>query len=140
MEGGAVAQGPRLAREHRNVVPRIVDRLTAAEGALMLAHDVPVLADHDAVGIGMHFDRPANGTGRDRVLVVVEADQAGLGHRRRHGVEAIEPAGIGDQPGAFILKHFPDGLLGQLGMAVNLGVGDAAIDQPRVQLVIGLEP
>ena len=90
LEGCAVAQGAGFAGEHRHVMPGIVDRLAAAEGARMLGDDLPVLADHDAVGIGMNFDRPSDRTGRHRVLVVVEAHQAGLRDRRRNGMEAVE--------------------------------------------------
>ena len=98
------------------------------------------MTDHDAVGIGMDLDRAPDRAGGHRVLVVVETHQAGLGHRRRHSVESVEPAGIGDELRPFRLKHLPDRLLGQLGMAVHLGVGDALIEQPGVQLVVGLEP
>ena len=42
----------------------------------MLSHDPPVLADHDAVGIGVHVNGTADGVGGDRVFVVVEANQA----------------------------------------------------------------
>lgn len=56
----------------------------------MFGDDPATLADYDAVGIGMDFDRAPDRTGRHRVLVVVEADPAGLGDRRRHGVEAVE--------------------------------------------------
>ena len=140
LEGGAVAQGAGLAGQHRHVMPGIVDRLAAAERARMLGDDPPVLADHDAVRIGMDLDRTPDGAGGHRVLVVVEAHQAGLRDRRRHRVESVEPAGIGDELRPFRLEHLPDRLLGQLRMAVRLGVGDALIEQPGVQLVVGLEP
>jgi len=45
----------------------------------MLADDPSVLADDDAIGVGVNLDWPANGARRHRVFVVVEADQAGLG-------------------------------------------------------------
>jgi hypothetical protein len=47
----------------------------------MLADDNAVLADDDALGISLDLDRPADGTRTDRILVVVEAHQAGLGNR-----------------------------------------------------------
>src|SRR3974390_3074166 len=75
-----------------------------------------------------------------RVFVIVEAYQAGLRDRRRHRVEPIEPAGIGNELWPFRLEHIPDRLLGQFWMAVRLGVGDAFIKQPGIQLVVGLEP
>ena len=137
LEGRAVAQGAGLAGEHRHVMPRVVDRLAAAERAGMLGDDPPVLADHDAVGIGMDFDRTPDRAGRHRVFVVVEAHQAGLRDRRRHRVEAVEPARIGNELRPLRLEHLPDRLLGQLRMAMRLGVGDALVEQPGVQLVVG---
>jgi len=59
-------------------MPGIVEASTAAEAAGMLACDDPVLADDDAIGVGLDLDRPADGARRDRVLVVVEANEAGL--------------------------------------------------------------
>ena len=53
LEGCAAAQGTVLAGKHRHVMPGVVDRLTATESAGMLAHKPPVLADHDAIRIGM---------------------------------------------------------------------------------------
>ena len=82
LERCAVAQRAGLAGQHRQVVPGIVDRLAAAEAAGMLADDLAVLADHDAIGVGLDLDRPADGARRDRVAVVVEAHQAGLRDRR----------------------------------------------------------
>jgi hypothetical protein len=61
-------------------MPGVVDRVAAAAGATMFANDPAVLADDDAIGIGMDFDRPTDGAGSDRVFVVVEAYQAGLRH------------------------------------------------------------
>src|SRR5262245_52707428 len=106
----------------------------------MLADDPPVLADYNAIRIGMNLDRTPDRTGRHRVLVVVEAHQAGLRDRRLHRVESIEPASIGNELRALRLEHFPDRLLGQLRMVMHLGVGDAFIEQPGVQFVKILEP
>jgi len=55
-------------------------------------------------------------------------------------MESIEPAGIGNELWPFRLEHLPDCLLGQFWMAVRLGVGDAFIEQPGVQLIIVFEP
>jgi hypothetical protein len=49
----------------------------------VLGDDAPVLADDDAIRIGLDLDRMADGACADRVAVVVEADETGLGHRRR---------------------------------------------------------
>ena len=106
----------------------------------MLADDPAVLADHDAIGIGVNLDRTPDRAGGHRVLVVVEAHQAGLRDRCRHRVESIEPAGIRHELRSFRLEHLPDRLLGQFRMVMRLGVGDAFVEQPGVQLVVGLEP
>src|ERR1700761_441349 len=106
----------------------------------MLGNDASVLPDYDAVGVSMDFDRPSDGTGRDRVFVVVEAHEAGLRYRGRYRMESVEPAGIGNEFWPFGFEHFPNRLFGQFRMPVRLGVGDAFVQQPRVQLVEGFEP
>jgi hypothetical protein len=60
-------------------MPGVIDRIAAAEGAPMFADDPAVLADHDAIGIGLDLDRAPDRAGGHRVLVVVETHQAGLG-------------------------------------------------------------
>ena len=106
----------------------------------MLSDDPPVLADHDAVGIGVNLDRSSHGAGCHRVFVVVEAHQAGLRDRCRYRVESVEPAGIGNELWSFRLEHLPHRLLGKFWVAMRLGVGNAFIEQPSVQLVVVLEP
>jgi hypothetical protein len=59
---------------------RIVDRLAAAEGALMPGDDLTVLPAFQPIGIGADLDRPPDRAGVDRVAVLVEAHEAGLGH------------------------------------------------------------
>ena len=140
LERRAVPQRPGLAGQHRHVVPGIVDRLVAAEAAAMLADDPAVLAELDPIGIGTDLDRAADRARGDRVAVVVEAHQAGLGDRRRHRVEAVEAAGIGHQARPLRLEHLPDVRSRELGMAMRLGVGDALVEQPGVQLLVALDP
>lgn len=41
-------------------------------------------------------------------IVVVEAHQIGLRDGRRHHMEAIEPAGLGNELGLFGFEHLPD--------------------------------
>src|SRR5271155_3943213 len=106
----------------------------------MLSNEPPVLADYDAIRVGMNFDRSSDRTGRHRVLVVVEAHQAGLRDRCRHRVESIELAGIGNELRPLRLEHLPDRLLGQLRMVMHSCVSDAFIEQPSVHLVVVLEP
>src|SRR5271156_5955407 len=98
----------------------------------MLGDDPAVLTDYDAIGISMNLNRTTDCAGRDRVLVVVEAHQAGLRDRCRHRVESIEPAGIGNELWPLCLEHLPDRLLGQLRMVMHFGVGDTLIEQPGV--------
>src|SRR6187401_2003664 len=106
----------------------------------MLRNDTSVLADYYTVGIGMNLDRPTDRARRDRVLVVVEAHQAGLRDRCRHRVESVEPTGIGNKLWPFGFEHLPDCLFTQFRMPVRLGVSDALVQQPCVQLVEGFEP
>jgi hypothetical protein len=140
LERRAVSERAGLSGQHRHVMPRVVDRLAAAEAAAMLADDHPVLADHDVVGVSLNLDRPADGTGADRVLVIVEAHQAGLGYRRRHRAEPVERTGDRYQLGALGLEGLPDRALGRLWVLVRLGVGDAAIEQEAVQFVVARHP
>jgi len=49
----------------------------------VLADDAAVLTQFDPIGIGADLDGPADRARRNRVLVVAEADQAGLLHRGR---------------------------------------------------------
>ena len=73
-------------------MPGVVDRLIAAEPARMLGNDRTILADDEALGVGLDLDRPADGAGADRILVVVEAHQAGLRYRDLRCVEPVELA------------------------------------------------
>jgi hypothetical protein len=101
----------------------------------MFGDDAPVLADYDAIRIGMDLDRTPDGAGGYRVFVVVETHQAGLRDRRRHGVESIEPTSIGNKLRPLGLEH-PDRPISELGMAMRLGIGDTQIEQPGVQLIV----
>jgi hypothetical protein len=55
-------------------------------------------------------------------------------------VESVEPAGIGNELWPLSLEHLPNRLVRKLGVLVGLGVGDASIKQPGVQLIEVLEP
>ncbi len=57
-ETGAYApQGAGLPGEHGHVVPGVVDGLVAPEAPGMLGDELAVLADDNALGVGMHLDR-----------------------------------------------------------------------------------
>src|SRR6185369_17046630 len=101
--------------------------------------DPSVLSDHDAICISMHFDRTTDRACDHGVFVVVEADQTGLGDRRWHGMESIEPAGIGNQLWPLCLEYLPDRPIGELRMPVCLGIGNAPVGKPGVHLVEALE-
>src|SRR5581483_2518119 len=105
----------------------------------MLGNDAPILTDDDAIGISLDLDRASDRAGRDRVLVVVEAHQAGLGDRGGHGMEAVEATGIGDESRSLSFEDFPDGSVRELWMPMRFGVSDAFIEQPGVQLIQRLE-
>jgi hypothetical protein len=73
LKGAPLRKAPGLRARHRDVVPRVVERSPTAERTGMFGDDPPVLADYDAVGIGMNLDRTPDCVGCHRVLVVVEA-------------------------------------------------------------------
>ncbi len=54
-------------------------------------------------------------------------------------MEAIEPARIGHELRSLGFEDLPDGPVGELRMPVRLGVGNAFIEQPTIQLVERLE-
>src|SRR3981189_2547621 len=101
----------------------------------MLGNDPAVLADHDAVRRGLDLNGPPDRARRHRVLVVIEAHQTGLGDRGRHGMEAIEPTSIRHELGSLGGEHVIYGAVAALRMPMRLGVGNAFIEQPDVQLV-----
>ena len=110
-------------------MPGIVDRLAAAEAAAMLADDCAILADHNAIGIGLDLDRPPHGARGDRVLVVVKPHETGLRDRSLRRVEPVEWAGDLHELRPLRLESLPDRAVGQFGMLVRFGVGDASVEQ-----------
>src|SRR3546814_10750346 len=81
LERRAVPERARLLRQHRHVVPRIVDRLIATIAPRMLGNGI-TLTDNDPVGIGVNLRGAAQRTGCDRVLVVIEPHEQRLGDSR----------------------------------------------------------
>src|SRR3954447_8929060 len=54
-------------------------------------------------------------------------------------MEAIEAPGVGHEPEALGLEHGPDRLVRDLGVSMSLGIGDALVEEPGVELVVALE-
>ena len=129
LERRAVPQGAGLARQNRHIMPGVVSRLFAAEAAAVFANDNPVLPDNDAVGVGVEFDRTPDRARLHRVFIVVEANQAGLRHRYAHRMEAVEAATQRHDFGPLFLESLEDRLIGNLGMTMRFGVGDAFVEQ-----------
>src|SRR5580693_8828226 len=111
-------------------MPRIVDCLATPMAAGMFRDDATILANDDAIGIGVDVDRPADGAGVHRVFVVVEAHQAGLRHRGRQRMETIEAAAIRDEVWPLFLEYLPYGLIRPFRMGMHLGVGNTFVGQP----------
>ena len=137
LKGGTVPKRAGLALQDRHVVPRVVGDLAAPEAAGMLGDDRAILADDDPIGVGPHVHRPPDRTSGNAVLVVVEAHQAGLGHRRFSGMETVEGAAVRHQEGLLLLEHLPHRPARNLRMRPLLGLLYAPIHQPRVDLGIG---
>jgi hypothetical protein len=106
----------------------------------MPADQPAVLAQVDPVGVGVDLDRPPHRAGRDRVLVVVEADEAGLGDGRHHLVEAVEGPAIGHEARTLGLEDLPDRPAGDLGVRLAPGPGDGPLHQPVVELLEAPDP
>src|SRR5207237_6235279 len=107
----AVAQRAGLSRQHRQVMPGIVGGLAAAEAAGVLADDLAITPDHDAIGVNPQLRGAPRCLDRDAVAVVVEARQATLRHRDLDLAEAVERAAIIDQAGLLRLENLPHGLV-----------------------------
>lgn len=139
LEGCAVAQRARFARQDGYVMQGIVDGVVASEDPIMASDNLAVLPAFQPVGVSPDLDRPPDSPGIDRIPVLVEAHETGLGHRRWNRVEAIERADIGDQARPLGLKHLPNRLVRDVGMLVRLGMGDASVLEPGIQLGVGFE-
>lgn len=120
-------------------MPGIIDRLAAAEAALMLTDLDAILANDDVLSVCVDLGRTAHSGRQYGILVVVEADEASLADRGLNSMEAIELARVSDQIGSLFLEDVPDRALWLIDMFVGTGVIDAFVQQPPVQLPIGLE-
>lgn len=139
LERRPIAQRAGLASQDRDVMERVVDRLVTAKGTIMAGDNLTILPAFQPVGIGAYLDRTADRTGIDRVAVLVEAHEAGLGDGSRDGMEAVERADIGHQARALLCKHLPDRLVRNVGVPVRLGIGNAPVLEPGIQLGKGFE-
>src|SRR3954451_25286657 len=106
----------------------------------MFADNMTVLAQFNPVRIRPDLNRSADGACGHRVAVVVEAHQAGLGHRGRYGMEPVKPPGIAHQARPLRLEDLPDRLLALFRMTVRPGMGNAFVEQPGVQFVVARHP
>src|SRR3984885_4959616 len=81
-EGRAVAQGSRLALNDRQIVPPVVDRgralafVRASKEAAMLADNLPLGDDDDALGIHPNADRTIGERRWHAVAIALQMDQA----------------------------------------------------------------
>ena len=101
-EGRAVAQGAGLALDDRQIMPPVVDGrralalVRAGEDAGVLADDLPLGGDDDALGIDPHADRSVGEGRRHAVAIALQMDQArrrdALGDIRRSRRTAGEAA------------------------------------------------
>ncbi len=100
-----------------------------------------VIEQHDdPLGMGPHQNHAARCPGIDAVAIVIGHDQARGGGTYRLLDEAVERSAQLHQAGPFLLEHFPDRPVLELGVSGALGVGDALILQPRVQLDQAIRP
>ena len=60
-------------------------------------------------------------------------------YRRRDRVEAVERPAIADQGRTLVLEHLPDSPVLEHRVGMTPGVGDALVQEPGVELVVGLE-
>jgi len=127
----------------------IIDRLATSEGTRVTAHDPTFLPAFQPICVSSDLDRPPHSTGIDRVAVIVEPHEAGLGHIGWHRM--APPLGRllrnrlpgRDQKGQHRAQGWHALLRGRpvphLWVRVGSGIGQAAILKPGVQLSIAFE-
>src|SRR5262245_32500721 len=103
----AIPQRAGFSGQHRQVVPRIVGGLAAAEATGMLADNLAAAPDDDTFGVDPQLRGAARRPGRDAVAVVVEAHQAALRYRDLDLAETIERTAIFNQAGSLGLEDLP---------------------------------
>src|ERR1700756_1817478 len=86
----AVPERPRLACQHRQVMPGIVGGLAATKAAAVLRDNLAVAPDDDALGVNPHLYGAPRRPNRDAVAILVKAHQAALRHRDLDLAEPVE--------------------------------------------------
>ncbi|GJE04694.1 hypothetical protein GMJLKIPL_6660 [Methylobacterium isbiliense] len=121
-------------------MPRIVDRLVAAEAPRVGGDGLAREEDGDPVSVGAHLHVLAGSSGGHRVAVVVEAHEAGLGGDDLDLVEAVEPAPVGDQGRPLLrLEHLLHGAVLLHRVSGRARPGPATLLQPVIEVVEALE-
>ena len=139
LKGRTIPERARFSSQDRDVMQRLVNRLVAAEGSVVLPHKLTVLPELDSLGISTDLNWATDGSTIHRVAVLIEPNEAGFGHRGRQGVEAIEGADIRHQAGSFLLEHLPSCSIPELGVRVGLSPGNAPVFKPSVQFGIAFK-
>src|SRR5216684_4642846 len=129
----AVPQRAGLPGQHRQVMPGIVGGLAAAEAAGMLADNLALTPDDDAIGVDAQLRGAPRCLDRDAVAVVVEAHQAALRHRDLDLAKAVEGTAIRDQALPLGLEDIPHRLVALLGMRARARLRQTARLQPGVE-------
>ena len=126
--------GVTVAHQHRQIVPGIVDDLIPAEVARMVCHHFVAKKNHDACGVRPHQHHPTSRPRVDAVAIMVGHDQAG--RRGPDGLfdKSVEWPAQFHQARPLFLENLPDRPVLELRMLVALGVSDALICQPSIQL------
>ena len=136
-EGCAVAQRPRLALDHRQVVPPVVDGaagnvVRALDDPGVLAHDLALGHHDEAVGIDPQAHRSVGERGGDAVAVALEVHEAG----RRHPLGVLDEA-VERPPHRHQARPLPRVDLGDAARQHPVGQFAPALDaaglQPRVE-------
>src|SRR3974390_3909978 len=90
--------------------------------------------------MGAHQNHPAGGPRIDAIAIVIGHDQAGGAGPDCLLDEPVEGTAQLHQARALFLEYVPDGPILELRMLGSLGVGDALIFQPRIELGETLYP
>jgi len=90
LNGAPLRKAPRLACQHRQIMPGIVDNQVAPELSEMVGHHLVVEQDHDTFSMRPHQHHPTGRPRIDAVAVVIGHDQARGGGPHRLLDEAVK--------------------------------------------------